>query len=196
LNNDFCDFFVANEEYVTCDGLSNSKVQGEYWSFSMAIALTVLDTVTIATPCTVSWDGMQGDDRIRFCTKCSSNVHDISEMTAAEAIQLLNAKTETPCIRLYRRPDGRVVTSDCPKTLREKTWKWLGRKSSWAASLFAMMFLSGCMMGASCPTTKKTTEASKEPSDNLSEPREGVETAPMPHEPNQAKPSRETSTDQ
>src|SRR5579863_4233476 len=108
----------------------------------MAIALTVLDTVTIPTPCTVPWDEMRGDERTRFCTKCSKHVNDISEMTNAEALHLLNVTSESVCVRLYRRPDGRVVTSDCPRTLRERAWKWINKRSSVAASVFALLFLT------------------------------------------------------
>jgi hypothetical protein len=169
---------------------------------AMAIPLNVLDTIAIASPCTVPWDGMVGDDRTRFCTKCSKHVHDISELTAAQAIQLLNAAEELPCVRLYRRPDGRVVTSDCPMSLRERTWKWLDRRSAWAASLFAVVFLSGCgenrqemTQGDPClNTSKKSTEGSEV----LPMPRERL-LAPMPHEPTQANtnttPSTQTSTE-
>ncbi len=163
----------------------------------MAIALSVLDTITIDTPCTVPWEGMQGDDRTRFCTKCSKHVHDISEMTTAEAVQLMNATEELPCVRLYRRPDGRVVTSDCPKTLRERTWTWLGRRSTLAASLFSLLFLSGCgdnrgksTHGVTCPrTTQKSTETTLEEFEEVPMPRERSETVPMPHEPTLAKPT-------
>ena len=125
----------------------------------MAVALTVLDAITIATPCTVSWNGMKGDERIRFCTKCNHHVHDISEMTAADALQFVNSTNESVCVRLYRRPDGRVLTADCALTLREKTWKWLLARSAWAATLFAPLLLSGCSQPLGSPT--KTSEPSQ-----------------------------------
>src|SRR5579872_4968174 len=157
----------------------------------MAVALTVLDTITIETPCTIPWNDMRGDDRTRFCSKCSKNVHDISEMTAAEAVQLLNVQEQTPCVRLYRRSDRRVMTSDCPKTLRERTWKWLSKRSSWVASLFAMVFMLGCgekqanwSQGVPCEhLLGKPTGPSFEV---LPMPRERIDAAPMPHEPTKA----------
>ncbi|HSQ54700.1 MAG TPA: hypothetical protein VLM40_03065, partial [Gemmata sp.] len=45
---------------------------------------------------------------------------------------------------IYRRTDGRVMTADCPANYRERIWRWLGRRSAWAATLFAFVFLSGC----------------------------------------------------
>jgi len=131
----------------------------------MAIPLNVLETITIATPCTVPWNEMAGDDRTRFCTKCSKNVHDISEMSTTEANRLLSVTNESVCVRLYRRTDGRVVTSDCPTTLRERTWKWLGKRSTWAATLFGMVFFSGCgsetqkkLQGGTCPIRENSTQ--------------------------------------
>lgn len=110
----------------------------------MAIPLTVLDSITIETPCNVPWDTMRGDDRVRFCLQCEERVHDISGMTASEALTLVTGTDHPPCVRIFRRADGRVVTADCGLTLREKTWMWLLKRSAWAASLFALLLLSGC----------------------------------------------------
>ena len=104
----------------------------------------VLDSITIPTHCPVSWDEMQGDDRTRHCTKCNESVHDVSELTTAEAVALLSGPGKRPCLRIYRRQDGRVMTADCPANRRERLWRWLRRRSPWAASLFALVFLSGC----------------------------------------------------
>jgi hypothetical protein len=114
----------------------------------------VLDSVTIPVTCPVSWDAMHGDHRTRFCDTCSQNVHDVSELTRDEAIHLVTGGEKLPCLRLFRRPDGRVMTADC-LTKRERAWKWLHRRSAWAAALFALVFL-GCepaapIMGDPCP---------------------------------------------
>jgi len=103
----------------------------------------VLDSITIPVACPVPWDEMHGDDRTRFCDKCSQNVHDVSELTAAEAVQLVSGTDKLPCLRLYRRPDGRVMTADC-MTRRERAWKWLHRRSPRLAWLFALVFFVGC----------------------------------------------------
>jgi hypothetical protein len=102
----------------------------------------VLDSITIPVPCPVPWEDMHGDHRTRFCDKCSQNVHDVSELTSAEAVQLVTAGEKMPCLRLFRRPDGRVMTADC-LTKRERAWKWLHRRSAWAAAVFALVFM-GC----------------------------------------------------
>jgi hypothetical protein len=102
----------------------------------------VLDSITIPVACPVSWEDMHGDHRTRFCDKCNQNVHDVSELTTAEAVQLVTAGQKLPCLRLFRRPDGRVMTADCT-TKRERAWKWLNRRSAWVAALFAVVFM-GC----------------------------------------------------
>lgn len=104
--------------------------------------IDVLDSITIPVACPESWDAMEGDHRTRFCNKCSQNVHEVSELTTAEAVQLVTGSEKMPCLRLYRRPDGRVMTRDC-LTKRERAWKWLHRRSAWAAACFALLFL-GC----------------------------------------------------
>ena len=57
---------------------------------------------------------MTGDERARFCGSCHKNVYDISQMTRAQAQQLIAEKEGDLCLRLHRRPDGTVITSDCP----------------------------------------------------------------------------------
>jgi hypothetical protein len=102
----------------------------------------VLGSITIPVPCPVSWDAMRADHRTRFCDTCSQNVHDVSELTAAEAVELVTGGEKAPCLRLFRRPDGRVMTADC-LTKRERAWKWLNRRSAWVAAFFALVFM-GC----------------------------------------------------
>lgn len=134
--------------------------------------VNALDAVAIPTHCPVSWDEMEGNDRTRFCAQCQQKVHDVSELTTAEAIALLGAE-KPPCLRIYRRDDGRVMTADCA-TRRERVWKWLGRRSAWAASLFAVLFLSGCRtatQGAMLPSGRLPA--------SLSEPAEETK-APTP----------------
>jgi hypothetical protein len=74
-----------------------------------------LDQIEIPIPCEVPWDGMQGDDRVRHCGQCKQNVYNVSELTRAEANRLVRGGA---CLRIYRRPDNTVLTSDCRARLR------------------------------------------------------------------------------
>ena len=78
----------------------------------------LLGRVRIASPCNASWEGMEGDGRVRFCRECNLNVYDLSELTRDEAEALVAATEGRLCARLYRRADGTVLTKDCPKGLR------------------------------------------------------------------------------
>jgi hypothetical protein len=73
-----------------------------------------LESIQIATPCRADWNQMTGDEQSRFCGSCAKNVYDFSAMTRAEAQQLLLEKEGHLCVRLHRRADGTVITSDCP----------------------------------------------------------------------------------
>jgi hypothetical protein len=69
-------------------------------------------------------------------------------MTAAQAVQLIEARQERICVQLFRRHDGTLVTAECPVGWRWRFFKFLRRRRrmAWAASLFALVFLSGCPM--------------------------------------------------
>ncbi|HEY9788872.1 MAG TPA: hypothetical protein V6D22_00645 [Candidatus Obscuribacterales bacterium] len=82
------------------------------------MAKSLLDDVMVAAPCDVSWDSMQGDDRVRRCSGCSKNVYNISDMSDKEAQELLRTNT-SPCLRLFRRADGTLITDNCPRGLRK-----------------------------------------------------------------------------
>jgi len=73
-----------------------------------------LDDIRIATPCTMNWSEMSGDDQKRFCGSCRLNVYNVRMMTRGEAVRLIQETEGRVCLRLYRRHDGTVITKDCP----------------------------------------------------------------------------------
>lgn len=76
-----------------------------------------LDDVMITFPCSMDWEFMAGDDRKRLCSGCSKYVYNIADMSSAEALEFLSRNGEA-CKRLLRRPDGTLVTDECPRFLR------------------------------------------------------------------------------
>jgi hypothetical protein len=116
---------------------------------------------------------MRGDHQVRFCDRCQQHVYNLSEMTAAEAVQLIEGKQDRLCVQLFRRRDGTLITADCPVGWRWQLFKLLRRRRgmAWAASLFALIFLSGCPMGGGNMVSRpahtnlsRNPGASKEPS--------------------------------
>ncbi len=81
---------------------------------------SLLDNLVIASPCSVSWDTMNltEDERKRLCKQCDKHVYDLSGMTSDEAESLLRTGGDKICVNFYQRPDGRVMTDDCPAALR------------------------------------------------------------------------------
>ena len=109
----------------------------------MADARSPLDAVTIASPCTVPWNSMKGDDRKRYCGSCCLHVYDVSQMSRPEAESLLLHSEGRVCARLWRRTDGTLLTKDCgPIRLAiERRLRWVRVA---AAAILGAMGLGGC----------------------------------------------------
>jgi hypothetical protein len=110
----------------------------------MSTPLPLLEQVRVASPCPANWDDMTGDDRTRFCGLCQLSVHNISEMTATEAEAFLRDSVgeKRTCIRLYRRADGTILTSNCPVGLRAARDR-MRRVVSRVAAAVALLVSSG-----------------------------------------------------
>jgi hypothetical protein len=80
-------------------------------------SFSLLDGLTVATPCPASWDAMAGDDRVRFCGQCRLNVYNLSAMSRADAEALVREHEGRLCVRFFRRIDGTFLTRDCPRGL-------------------------------------------------------------------------------
>jgi hypothetical protein len=101
--------------------------------------LTVLNNLRIASPCPATWGAMRGDDRVRFCDSCSKHVYNVSDLTADEAVALIQKSDGHSCVRLYRRKDGTVLTADCPVGIRSAVRRRVIRLASAGVVVFAML---------------------------------------------------------
>ncbi len=80
-----------------------------------------LDVLTTPSRCTFPWELMEGDACARVCSECSREVHDVAKMEPPRAEAFLAEHMDAPPkLRLYRRPDGRVIDSECPRGERER----------------------------------------------------------------------------
>src|SRR5215213_5153777 len=73
-----------------------------------------LEHVKVAAPCPADWSKMVGDERARYCDRCSLHVYNLSGMTRREAEALVTNAEGRLCVRFYRRPDGTILTRNCP----------------------------------------------------------------------------------
>ncbi len=99
---------------------------------------SLVQNIYIAAPCPVSWDSMQGDDKVRLCNGCSKSVYNLSAMSSNEADGFLRKNGVSECMILFRRADGTVITDNCPIGLRRLRDQWrrtLGLVSGFLALL-------------------------------------------------------------
>jgi hypothetical protein len=73
-----------------------------------------LEQVKVAAPCPADWEKMVGDERVRYCDRCSLHVYNLSGMTRREAEGLVASAEGRLCVRFYRRADGTILTRNCP----------------------------------------------------------------------------------
>lgn len=72
---------------------------------------------------------MIGNGQVRFCEHCCLHVHNISQMTRARALRLVDTSKGRICVRYYRDPNGTVATKFVPPRLYQ-----LGRRVSRVAA--------------------------------------------------------------
>lgn len=92
--------------------------------------------VTVASPCPAKWEQMAGDERVRFCRQCARHVYSLSDLSRAEVAKLLTKyEGQRVCARFYSRPDGTLITRDCPVGLAQKARRKVLRAVGSAAAL-------------------------------------------------------------
>jgi hypothetical protein len=98
---------------------------------------------------------MVGDDRSRHCGECNLQVHNFAAMTTAEVLKLIRSTDGRFCGRLYRRPDGTILTSDCPVGLRQRLRRVWRRTAALAATIVAAVLTVGCSRDDSATVATK-----------------------------------------
>ena len=104
---------------------------------SMTSGRDVLRRLEIASPCTVAWDSMRGDDNVRLCGQCRLNVYNLSGMSTRDALSLVASREHRVCVRFYRRLDGTVVTQDCGSAARRAARLMFGAICTFIALVIA-----------------------------------------------------------
>ena len=72
----------------------------------------VLDRVYLETPCSSDWVSMEGNERVRYCSECNRQVHNLSAITKREAEELLTNADGKLCGRFDRDDRGNMITAD------------------------------------------------------------------------------------
>ena len=108
-----------------------------------------LENVRIASPCSARWEDMYGDERMRFCGECKLNVFNLSGMTKYDAENLFRLSEGRLCVRYYQRPDGTILTKDCPvgwARVKERVSVVAAAVLSVVISIFGGLFLATSVM--------------------------------------------------
>jgi hypothetical protein len=82
--------------------------------------LPVLDDLRVAAPCSASWAGMTGDERVRACADCKQNVYNLTAMTRDQAEALIREREGRLCVRYFQRSDGTILLADCVVGVRRR----------------------------------------------------------------------------
>jgi hypothetical protein len=113
--------------------------------------------IPIPDPCDADWDEMHDRGTRRFCDHCTKDVHDLSSLTQAEAMALLEQKRdEHVCVR-YAHHDGEVFFKDSTSPV----WR-LSRQLEGAKVLLAAAALVVPMLAAGCDTNAPATDPTPE----------------------------------
>ena len=102
-----------------------------------------INSLRIASPCSVGWETMSGDERTRHCDLCHLSVFNISGMTKPEVENLVGTRDGRLCIRMFRRPDSNVLTADCPvglRAVRKRVARYAGASLAAILGLFSISF--------------------------------------------------------
>ena len=54
----------------------------------------LLNQINIPTPCPMDWDGMSGNDRMRFCDFCGKHVYNFAAMTSNPGLFTCSYRSE------------------------------------------------------------------------------------------------------
>jgi hypothetical protein len=127
---------------------------------------------------------MSGDDRVRLCGECDKHVYDLSEMTTAEAEDLLAAHGEELCVRFYQRDDGTVMTSDCRVGVSKRRRRRVAATAiALAAGVAGATGVAWATVSGGTAMPSVDTSCPSPPPEPIVKPPEVVETpAPVPQE--------------
>ena len=114
-----------------------------------------LEEVRVAAPCPADWERMVGDERVRFCDRCSLNVYNLSGMSRREAEALVAGAEGRLCVRFFRRADGTILTRNCPvglSAIKRRAARVAGASLSALLGFFAGLGLDFGLGRAASPT--------------------------------------------
>lgn len=98
----------------------------------------------IARPCSADWNGMEGDERKRFCAQCGKHVFNLSAMTEREGKVFAEETQGRECVAYVQTAEGTIAT---PNRFERAMMRVSGRLPRMAATLSLLLpaALASCM---------------------------------------------------
>jgi hypothetical protein len=84
----------------------------------------LLNEISIPSPCPMDWNGMSGDDGVRYCDSCGKHVHDLAAMIPVEVRTLFETQGGDVCGRLTRMSEGAWLTAESPVGILPSRKPW------------------------------------------------------------------------
>jgi hypothetical protein len=122
--------------------------------------MTELPILKIASPCSVKWEQMSGDERVRRCAECDHEVYDFSAMDADAIARLLAERSGLrTCARLFQRSDGKILTKDCQQERKAKV-RYVSRVAGAALGVAMSVTLPSAAQAQQAPSSTQAREHS------------------------------------
>jgi hypothetical protein len=74
-----------------------------------------------ALPCDWTWDETYSSERYRYCGQCQRPVYNFAGLEIAEAEVIILKAENRSKYTLYKRTDGKIMTSDCPVAIKKRS---------------------------------------------------------------------------
>lgn len=79
-----------------------------------------IEKFKLATPCAAVWDKSADGERFQYCAQCRLHVYDFGGIELPDAEELIFRRENRKNAPLFKRADGKFLTSDCPIAAKRK----------------------------------------------------------------------------
>lgn len=79
-----------------------------------------IEKFKMATPCSAVWDKSADGERFQYCSQCQLHVYDFGGIELPDAEELILKRENRKNAPLFKRADGKFLTSDCPIAAKRK----------------------------------------------------------------------------
>lgn len=115
----------------------------------------------VVSRCPWAWENAEPTERFRVCTKCQAQVYNFEGLEIEEAEAIIFKRENRKHAALYKRADGKFMTSDCPtaiKARRDRTMMIMVGSALVVAAVVLIMLLPPPPKHVDAPPPPDVTE--------------------------------------